>query len=89
MAREWIYETDRWLLGECWLPLDIGTLVLAAFGGGELLDIDIPKIVLLVFLLSLACPCLCNDEIKSEHAHNRHTRGEGGRGRERACKVTT
>ena len=75
-AQEWRDETDRWLLGYCWLPLDIGTLVLAAFGGGELLAIDIPTIVPLVFLFSLACPCLCNDEIKSEHAHNRHTMGE-------------
>ena len=49
--------------------------VLEAFGGGELLDIYIPKIRSLVFLLSLACPCLCNDYIKSEPAHNRHTRG--------------
>ena len=29
---------------------------------------------LLVFLLYLACPCLCNDDIESEHADNRHTR---------------
>ena len=31
----------------------------------------------LVFLLSLslACPCLCNDDIESEHADNRHTGG--------------
>ena len=29
----------------------------------------------LVFLLYLACLCLCNDDIESEHADNRHTRG--------------
>ena len=72
-------DTDRWLLGQCWIPLAIGTLVLTAFGGGELLDIDIPTLVPLVFLLSLDFPCLCNDEIKSEHAHNKHTWGEGER----------
>ena len=59
-----------------------GCWVLAAFGGGELLAIGILTLVPLVFLLSLACPCLSNDDIKSEHAHNRHTRGGG------ACKVT-
>ena len=75
MAREWRDETDRWILGYCWLPLATGTLVLAAIGGGELLDIDIPPLVPLFFLLSLACPCLYYDEVKSEHAHNRHTRG--------------
>ena len=84
VAQEWRDETDRWLLGYCWLPLTIGTLVLAAFGGGEILAIDIPTILPLVFLLSLAFPCLCYDDIKYEHAHNRHTRGGG----ERACKVT-
>ena len=67
------------------MPLAIGTLVLAAFGSGGLLAIAMPKLVTLVFLLSLACPFLCYDEIKSEHAHNRHPRGGG----ERACKVTT
>ena len=86
MAREWRDETDRWILGWCWLPLAIRTLVLTDFGGGELLDIAITTLVPLVFLLSLAFPCLCYDEIKSEHAHNRHN---GGRGLERACKVTT
>ena len=49
--------------------------MLAAFDGGEILAIDIPTLAPLVFLLSLACPCLCYDDIKSEHAHNRHTRG--------------
>ena len=49
--------------------------MLAYFGGGELLAIAIPTLVPLVFLFSLACPCLCNDDIKSEHAHNRHTGG--------------
>ena len=63
----------------------IETFVLAAFGGGEILANDIPTRVTLVFLISLACPCIFYDEIKSEHAHNRHTRGGG----ERACKVTT
>ena len=54
-------------------------LGVAAFGSGELLDIAIPTLAPLVFLLSLACPCLCNDEIKSEHAHNSHTSGGGKR----------
>ena len=53
--------------------------VLAALCGGEILAISIPTIITLVFILSLACPCLYNDEIKSEHAHNRHTSGEGER----------
>ena len=75
MAREWTYETDRWLLGYCWLPLDVEALVLAAFGGGKLLAVAIPTIVPLIFLLSLYCPCLCNYDITSEYAHNRHTRG--------------
>ena len=62
-----------------------GCWVLSAFGGGELLAIYITTLIPLVFLLSMACPCLCNDDIKSEHAHNMHTGGGGGR----ACKVTT
>ena len=61
------------------MPLAVGTLVFAAFSGGELLSIDIPTLLLLVFLLTMACPCLCNDDIKSEHAHTSHTRGGGGR----------
>ena len=69
------------------MPLDVGTLVLEAFGGVELLAIAIPTIVPLVFLLSLYLPCLCTEDIKYEHAHNRHIRG-GGEG-ERACKVNT
>ena len=77
MAPEWRDETNRWFLGYCWLPWAIGTLVLTAFGGEELLDIAIPTLVHLVFLLSLACPSLCNNDIKSEHAHNPHTRGGG------------
>ena len=40
-----------------------GSWVLAAFGGGELLDIAITTLIPLVFLLSQACPCLCNDDI--------------------------
>ena len=52
-----------------------GCWVLAAFGGGELLAIDIPTLRPLVFLLSLACLYLCNDDIESEHAHNRPIRG--------------
>ena len=39
--------------------LAIGTLVLADFGGGELLAITIPTLVPLVFLLFLALPFLC------------------------------
>ena len=53
----------------------LGCWVLAAFGGGELLAIAITKIIPLVFLLSLDFPCLRYDEIKSEHAYNRHTKG--------------
>ena len=45
MARGWRDETDRWILGYFWLPLDVGTVVLVAFGGGELLDIAIPTLV--------------------------------------------
>ena len=71
MALEWRDETDRGVLVYCLLTLAVGTLVLAAFGGGELLAIDITTLVLLVFLLSLDCPCLWNDDIKSDHAHNR------------------
>ena len=50
-----------------------GFWVLAEFGGGKLLAISIPTLRPLVLLLSLAFLCLCNDDIKSEHAHNRHT----------------
>ena len=64
MALEWRDDTNRWILGYFWLPLSVGTLVLADFDGGELLDIDIPTLVPLVFLLSMACPCICNDDIK-------------------------
>ena len=56
-----------------------GCWVLASFGWGELLAATIPTLINIVFLLSLACPCLCNADIKSEHAHNRHTRGAGWR----------
>ena len=70
--------------GIVWLHLAVGTLVLPVFVGGELLDIDIPTLVPIVFLLYLYCPCICNDDIKSEHAHNSHTGGGG----ERARKVT-
>ena len=52
---------------------EFGCWVLAAFGGGEILDVAIPTLRSLAFFLSLACPCLCYDDIKSEHAHNRHT----------------
>ena len=85
VAREWRDDTDKWILGYFWLPLVFGTLVLVAFGGGELFPIDIPTLVALFFLLYLTFPCLCNDDIKSEHAHNRHTREGGG---EIECKVT-
>ena len=64
-----------------WIVLDaFGCWVLASFGGGGLWDISIPTLINIVFLLSLACPFLCNDNIKSEHAHNRHTRGDRGGG---------
>ena len=66
------------------MTLDVGTLVLAAFGGEEILAIDIPTLLPLVFLLYMACTFLFNDDIKSYHAHNRHIRGWG----ERACKLT-
>ena len=49
--------------------------MLVAFGGGELLAISIPTLVPLVFILSMACLFLYNDDIKSEHANNRHSRG--------------
>ena len=62
------------------MPLDVGTLVLEAFGGVELLVIAIPTLVRLVFLLSLYLPCLCTEDIKYEHVHNRHIRG-GVRGK--------
>ena len=68
------------LTGDFWDS--VGCWVLAAFGGGELLAIAIPTLIPLVFLPSLACTCLCNDDIKSEHAHN-------WGGEERAYKVTT
>ena len=58
MVREWRDETDRWILGYCWLTLAIGALVLVAFGGGEILDIDIYTLVPLVLLLSMDCPCI-------------------------------
>ena len=58
VAWEWRDETYRWILGQCWLPLDVMTLVLVAFGGRELLAIDITTIVPLVFLISLDLPCL-------------------------------
>ena len=59
------------------MPLAVGTLVLKDFGGRELLAIAIPTLVPLFFLLSMACPCLCKDDIKYEHAHNSHTRWGG------------
>ena len=40
-----------------------GCWVLADFGGGKLLDITIPTLIPLVFLLSMAFPFLCNDDI--------------------------
>ena len=69
------------------MPLDLGTLVLSAFGGGGILSIAIPTLVPLVFLLSIYFPCLCNEYIIYTYAHNRHirVRGEG----ERAYKVNT
>ena len=51
--------------------------VLADFGGGELLAIAITTLIPLIFILSLACSFLCNDDIKYEHAHNKHNRGGG------------
>ena len=64
---------------------DFGCWGVAAFGGGELLAVAINTLRPLVSLLYMAFPCLCNDDIKPEHAQNRHTRGRGGG----ACKVTT
>ena len=75
MAQEWRDDTDRLILGYCCLPLAIDTLVLAAFGSWKLLAVAIPTLVPLVFLLSLDFPCIYYDEIKSEPAHNRQTRG--------------
>ena len=57
------------------MPLNVGTLVLEAFGGGERLSIAITTLVPILFLFYMDFPCLYNDDIKSEHAHNRHTRG--------------
>ena len=63
-----------WLLGSfCWKPLV----------GEEILAISVPTLIPIVFLLSLPFPCLFNDDIKYEHAHNSHTGGG-----ERSCKVT-
>ena len=59
--------------------------MLVVFGGGEILDIAIPTLVSLVFLLYLAFPCLCNDTIFYLVMHITGT-PEGG---ERAFKVTT
>ena len=73
-------------LGIVLAAFGFGTLVLEAFGGGEILDIAIPTLVPLVFLLSLACYCLYSDDNISEHAHNRNNIGGGG---EIARKVTT
>ena len=84
VAQEWRDETVRWVLGYFWLPLDVGTLELEAFGGGELLGIAIPTFLPLVFLLYLACTFLCNDDIESDHAHNKHNRGGEG---DRECNV--
>ena len=55
-----------------------GCWVLAAFCGGELLDIDITTLIPLVFLLYLDLHFLCKYDIKYEHAHNIHNRGGGG-----------
>ena len=77
VARECRDETDRCILGYCWLTSDVGALVLADFGGGVILDISIPTLVPLLYIFYLACPCLCNDDVRSEHAHNRHTGGGG------------
>ena len=53
----------------CWLQSEV-------FGGG-ILAIYFTTLITLVFLLSMDFPCLCNDDIKSEHAHNRQNRGRG------------
>ena len=44
VAREWQDDTNGWVLGQCWMPLAVGTLVLKAFGGGELLDMLFPHL---------------------------------------------
>ena len=54
-----------------------GTLLLEYFGSGELLAVAITTLVLLVLIFYMDCPCLCNDDIKSENADNKHTRGGG------------
>ena len=56
MVWEWRDDTERCILGYCWLPLAVLTLVLAAFGGGNLSAIVIPILVTLVFLLSMDFP---------------------------------
>ena len=85
VALEWRYETGRWLLGSCWLPLAVGTLLLAAFGCGELLAIAIPKLVPLDFS-SLWLALVYAMIILNLSMHTTGTPGRGGRG---ACKVTT
>ena len=54
-----------------------GCWVLTDFVSEEILAIAITTLIPLVFLLSMYCLCLCNDDIKSEHAHNSHTGGGG------------
>ena len=44
------------------LVIAVGTLVLTEFGGGELLDIAIPTLLPLDFLLYLDCPWCDNCE---------------------------
>ena len=61
------------------MPLAVGDFMLSAFGGEKILAIMITTLVPLVFLISMDCPCLCNDDIKYDHAHNRHNRRKGGR----------
>ena len=61
------------------MPLAVGTLVLEAFGGGELLAIDITKLVPLVFLLYMDFPCLCNNVLNL----STHTTGTPERGGDR------
>ena len=78
MAQEWIYETDRWILGCCWLPLAVGTLMLAYFGCGELLANIFPHLLLFYFS-SLWLALVYAMMILNLNMHTTVTLGGGGR----------
>ena len=73
----WYSVGCLWILGPWyWKPLAVWNSWLLLF----------PHLYHLYFF-SLYLPCLCTEDIKYEHANNRHIRG-GGEGK-RACKVNT